>query len=339
MLRTAFITLEGSDMMKKVKSRQARKEVIVAPPSLIRLAVVMTGGPDTTKGSLVLSTDSGGGIIFNCGEGSIRYVDMDRNLREEAGVMKSNLRTIFITHKSWECIAGLHGLALSNHRRALNSDYHNEQQEEKGLSDFDIELFGPDGIEDYIHMTKNISKSQTDQPLQYKTVHSKGVYEDSAFTISSIVFEEEKGNLEAKKRSKEAVGQETVFAYIIKAHPMLPRLNFEKCVDLGFTSGAAVVDLVNGMNVTLADGRVITHDMVVDKAQGDERPILIIDCPNKHFLKSVTSSKDLEQYMTLDPAKSLAMVCHFTPSEIYNTDDYQAWMKRYITPQSYTIFF
>jgi len=289
------------------------------PPS-INLTVLLTGGPGSTGKSLMVTTNSKNKYLFNCGEGLCRHVSM-RESTTLSNVRVADLRNIFITHISWENIGGLTGTAL-NLLKSVKDKNKAIRKKDESSSNI-VSLYGPKGIDKPIRMLKEFNSNESNLIFE----KCDGEFTDHAINISSIVLHDAKSDSNLKRLIRST--RNSAFAYICKPKPVLPKVRLEKCVECGITDGSMVRKLKDGMSVTLDDGRVVTPDMVMENSLQDNRPFFVVDCPTLSFLPSLVDHPDLEEYMDTDANKSFMIIVHMTPSEVYSTDQYQSWMKRF----------
>ncbi|XP_005097731.1 ribonuclease Z, mitochondrial [Aplysia californica] len=322
----------GKSQVKTQKTHKA--------PSSINLVVLGTGGPGASRSLLVTSEFTR--YMFNCGEGTQRLAAMSKGLRASAFAKLSGLENIFITHKSWENTGGLLGLAmtLEGQKNPETKVYTNRDTtqipQDRGSSV--MRLYGPEGVEKITLMAKKFSVHSN-----MRIMRCEGEFQDAGLTITPVIFysdsskdSEETPEPVAKRvrrnssSTSEVISQDTAFAYICKAKPPLAKINIEKCYDAGVTIGPMVGQLQRGFSVTLEDGRIVYPSQVIDDIAVDRRPFLVVECPHESFLTSLMTSPQLQEFMTSsDPQSSFAVIVHMTPSEVYNSDEYQKWMKRF----------
>ncbi|CAL1538856.1 unnamed protein product [Lymnaea stagnalis] len=311
-------------------------------PTTINVVVIGTGGPGTSKSILVTTEYSR--YMFNCGEGTQRLAAMSKVLRTTAFAKISGLETIFITHKSWENTGGLLGMAmtLEGQKNPDSKTYLSRDISVKAFSKNvpEVKIYGPPNVENIAMMAKKFSVSSN-----MNIAKGEGVYEDFAVKIEPVRFfkDESQRNKEttsvenpepAKKRQRRQSdplvhnSRDVAFAYIITAKAPLPKINVEKCLDAGITIGPMVGMLQRGQSVVLENGRVVHPEEVTDISIADTRPFLVLECPSLEFLPSLSKNKVLQEYITENPEKSFSIVIHMTPASVFNSKDYQLWMKR-----------
>ncbi|GFO04211.1 ribonuclease z, mitochondrial, partial [Plakobranchus ocellatus] len=322
-----------SGVPKKGKSMKAESR----PPSTINIVVIGTGGPGTSHSLLVTTEFSR--YMFNCGEGTQRLAAMGKGLRSSALAKLSGLQNIFITHKSWENTGGLLGLSMRLEGQ-LNPESRiflsKEAQPQKPLSEKSppsITIHGPPGVEKIALMAKKFSES-----AGLNIVKASGEFSDSALTIQAVPFYKNSENqnktgasgpvLKKMRRDSSPQPETSVaYAYICQPKSPLGKINVEKCLDAGITIGPMVGRLQRGESVTLDDGTIVHPDQVTDFSDSEKRPFLVVECPSLEFLPSLIASESLGSRLKSSGDDSFSLVVHMTPEEVYNSTQYQLWMR------------
>ena len=157
--------------------------------------------------------------LFDCGEGTQHQL-----LRSD--IKTSQIKRIFITHMHGDHIFGLMGLLASC-----------------GLagSAQTINLYGPEGLAEYLHACAKYSYIHFSNRIQVHTVQPGIIYEDEEFTVSC---------LQLKHRVP-------AFGYRISEQDRPGRFDVEKATALGIPPGPVYGKLKQGEIVTLSDGRII----------------------------------------------------------------------------------
>ena len=99
--------------------------------------------------------------LFDCGEGTQHQL-----LRSE--LKSSQLRRIFITHMHGDHIFGLMGL-LASCGLAGNTER--------------IDIYGPAGLEEYLHACRRYSQTHFSYPIQVHTVQPGEVFSDQDYSV------------------------------------------------------------------------------------------------------------------------------------------------------------
>ncbi|XP_064601279.1 zinc phosphodiesterase ELAC protein 2-like [Liolophura sinensis] len=337
LLETMPKKVEGPrETLRHVKYRAKRAEGghKMPAPSRIDVHVVGSGAKGNPR-SLVISTDYSR-YLFNCGEGTQR-------IAQEHKIKLSKLENVFITHKSWENLGGLLGMALT--LESINVPQ--------------ITLHGPDGIEKVVHMAKSFNSQHSTIKLEKKAL-TDGRFEDTAVVIDYVVLWKDKvydklpmemSQGESGRRGHDLSGpapskrlkienspaaQDCIVAYICKPHPPLRKLNIEKCVELGVPSGPMCGKLKEGEEITLGDGTVITPDQVLSKPE-ISKAIIVLECPSLEFLKPVLNCEAFHRLQSADADDSPNLIVHMTPASILESPEYQAWMNRFGTETNHLV--
>ena len=158
--------------------------------------------------------------LFDCGEGT-----QHQFLRSE--VKTSQLTRIFITHLHGDHIFGLMGLLASSGLAGTGQG---------------IELYGPEGLKDYLSACCKFSSTHLGRRLTVHTIREDGlIYEDQDFQVSCGLL---KHRIPA-------------YGYRVAEKQRPGRFNVEQAQVLGIPSGPLYGQLKQGKTVTLADGRTI----------------------------------------------------------------------------------
>ena len=137
------------------------------------------------------------------------------------------------------------------------------------------------------------------------------------------VFEKQ-GQLETLREVQKYI-QPTLADYclcfVCKTIDIPGKFDAEKAAELG-VFGALRGKLVKGESVEV-NGRVIKpEDLVSPPTPGSY--VLIINCPNEHYLKSLLSNKQFEKYFS-----QAVSVVHCVPHKILSQPVYQKWMSNF----------
>jgi ribonuclease Z len=157
--------------------------------------------------------------LFDCGEGTQHQL-------QRSEIKNSQIRRIFITHMHGDHTFGLMGLIASC-----------------GLagSGQSIDIYGPEGLSEYLQATAKYSYINLGSRLKIHTVKPGLVYEDEEFTVSCQLL----------KHRVPAHG------YRIAEKDRPGTFNLEKAKSLGIPPGPIYGKLKRGEIVTLEDGRQI----------------------------------------------------------------------------------
>ena len=137
------------------------------------------------------------------------------------------------------------------------------------------------------------------------------------------------GDAHAPKRQAVAVQPEgpTAVAYLCRVQGPPGKFVKERAIALGVPVGPLFGRLQTGQTVTLANGTTVSPDQVLQPA--DPSPAFaVVDCPTPAHLSALLQADTLLQYNdTLDT--HLHAVVHFTPADVLDRPEYQAWMRRF----------
>lgn len=175
-------------------------------------------------------------FLVDCGEGTQRQI-------LQSGIGFKRLNRILITHGHLDHILGLGGL-LSTFMRWETIDQ--------------LEIYGGAAALDRIHdLIYNVvlRGARPPMPIEFKVL-TEGVFFDAPdFTVSAFPVQH---------RSPDCL------AYLFEEKSRRPFLA-EKAEQLGIPNGPLRHELVNGRSVTLADGSVITPEMVMGEMRRGTR--------------------------------------------------------------------
>lgn len=157
--------------------------------------------------------------LFDCGEGTQHQL-----LRSDLRI--SQITRIFITHMHGDHVFGLTGLlatcGMAGHAQR-------------------IDIYGPDGLGDYLQACAQFSHTRASYPLEVHTVRPGVVYEEDEFSVSCEPLRHRVPSFGYRVSEKERAG----------------RFDVEKATALGIPAGPLYGRLKRGERVTLPDGREI----------------------------------------------------------------------------------
>ncbi len=177
--------------------------------------------------------------LFDCGEGTQHQL-----LRSD--LKTSQIRRIFITHMHGDHTFGLMG-AIASSGLAGNAQ--------------NIDIYGPSGLEEYLHACAKYSYINLGSRLQIHTVEPGLVYEDKEFTVTC-------------KLLKHRV---PAYGYRIAEKNRPGKFNVEKAKALGIPSGPIYGKLKQGATITLEDGRQINGQELCDEPEIGRKVIYCTD--------------------------------------------------------------
>ncbi|XP_078348561.1 zinc phosphodiesterase ELAC protein 2-like [Oculina patagonica] len=323
-----------SKIQRKCKLMAASLSTSAKASAKVYLQVLGTETRDTTP-SLFLFADSQR-YLFNCGEGTQRIFN-------EHKLRLTRVNNIFFTRICWEYIGGLPGVTMT--------------LRDNGKSD--IGLNGPSNLPHFIHATRFFLYHEK---LKFDCVGFTGregeKYEDENLTIWPVLLNEKRegtgitswsgkthteGTMKSTddsssssdeseqpsiKKWKLDSNESTSVCYICQLASLPGKFFPNKAIELGVPKGPSFADLVSGKTVTLEDGRQVTPEEVTGPCQLG--PVfIIVDCPTPMFISSLVSNEHLRQYWEEGPCVTPAVIVHLTPMNIFQSEEYEEWRKRF----------
>lgn len=117
----------------------------------------------------------------------------------------------------------------------------------------------------------------------------------------------------------------TVVAYACKLSDMRGKFFPEKAVGLGIPHSPAYRLLAQGYSVLTEKGDVVHPSQVL--GDGKKGPtFLVVDCPTKPFLSTLTSNRHLQPEYYAQRGENVALIVHITPLEVLQSESYCKWM-------------
>uniref|UniRef100_A0A914D9N3 ribonuclease Z n=1 Tax=Acrobeloides nanus TaxID=290746 RepID=A0A914D9N3_9BILA len=118
-------------------------------------------------------------------------------------------------------------------------------------------------------------------------------------------------------------------AFLIELKPSAKKMNPLRIKELKVPFGPLLSQLKAGQTITLPDGRVIQPDDVLEgNTSLEEKPTLLVaECSSLKKLPSLTSSSILQPFT--NGSKKLYYLIHMTPHSVFETDEYNRWMKSF----------
>lgn len=177
-------------------------------------------------------------------EGSVYLFDCGENAQMrllQAGIKRSKVDTIFISHMDGDHVFGLFGLLSTLQLQRRNKP---------------LAIIGPEGIKEMVDVVLKTTNLELDFELQYKELKSDFEHE--------VVLEGEDFYVEARplKHTTFCIG------YRLQEKDKPGKVDAQKAAEAGVTEDAQFKALKAGEDVTLEDGTVIHSADIV----GDPRP-------------------------------------------------------------------
>jgi len=199
--------------------------------------------PTLTRGlSSTALIREGDVFLFDCGEGT--QVQLMR-----AGVRRSRIHSIFIGHLHGDHLYGIIGLLSTLHLDGREAP---------------LNVFGPEGLRVFLNAAFRTSDLQFAFRLtirEFPRGYRGRVLDEEEFYVDALPLD----------HSIFCLG----WRFQEKAKPGV--FNLEKAEELGIPSGPLYGKLQHGENITLADGHVITPDMVLGAPRPGKSVVYCLD--------------------------------------------------------------
>eukprot|EP00475_Leptophrys_vorax_P022688 TRINITY_DN30907_c0_g1_i1.p1 TRINITY_DN30907_c0_g1~~TRINITY_DN30907_c0_g1_i1.p1 ORF type:complete len:784 (+),score=174.68 TRINITY_DN30907_c0_g1_i1:25-2376(+) len=111
--------------------------------------------------------------------------------------------------------------------------------------------------------------------------------------------------------------------YICKTPDSRGKFLPQRAAELGVPKGRQFGELCKGNSVTLADGRVIRPEDVVEPNRKGVS-FAIVDCPSGSYVDSLANNSVFEQFTSI-AENSLDYIIHLTPDHILQDEEYAHW--------------
>jgi len=175
-------------------------------------------------------------FLFDCGENT-----QARML--QAGMKRSKIDYIFVSHLDGDHIFGLPGLLSTFHI----------QRRDKTLT-----LIGPKGLKEYVEFNLKLATVDVDFPIEFVELEDGFEHE--------VVVDEDEYIVEARplEHTRFCIG------YRLEEKPKPGKVDADKATSLGITEDAQFKELKKGNDVTLDDGTVVkSSDIVGEPREGN----------------------------------------------------------------------
>ncbi|XP_012246841.1 ribonuclease Z, mitochondrial isoform X1 [Bombus impatiens] len=295
---------------------------------------VLGSGAAGAPSCICLLTDHSN-YIFNCGEGVQR-------LSQEHQCKLSKVGNIFVTYSSWKNLGGIPGSLLTAQASGVT----------------EINIHGPEGFDDYIKAIKSFvhlpnlkityplideSKPYKDNIMKVSYVHITKSLKDTKESSSDLVNEEyhinanhkrvidEETNKQNTKTEKRTKSGPHLICYICEVHPRRGKLLINKCIDFGVPPGPLLDTLKNGMDVTKPDGTIVRSKDVVEP-DSPKTTFIVLECPTEEYLDPILNHPTFLKYQQTELTEEeseVFCIFHFTPENIFTTQQYQDWLKKF----------
>lgn len=189
---------------------------------------------NTTSIVLNLSSEERGYWMFDCGEAT-QHQMLHTTLKPR------KVTKMFITHLHGDHLFGIPGFIGS--RSFLGGDS-------------PLDIYGPIGIEEWIHTTLRLTKTHLTYPLRIHEIEEGIVFEDDEYIVTT----------------RELSHVIPCFGYRIVQKPLPGKLLIDKATEAGVPKGPLLQRLKNGNDVTLEDGTIVTSASVI----GEPKPGFVV---------------------------------------------------------------
>lgn len=220
-------------------------------------------------------------LMFDCGEGTQRQM-----IKAKIGLNRK--MAIFITHMHGDHVLGLPGLIQT--MSLLGRDK-------------PLQIYGPEGIRDYLESTFKTVKFWLNFPVEICEVEREGtIYEGRGYEVQAVW-------------AKHSI-QSLAYAFIEKPRP--GRFHPEKALALGVPKGPLWSTLQRGIEVTLPDGRTIKPLEVMEPPRPGRKIVYSGDTRPSEKIANLAKNADVlihEATLSDELAEKAEEEGHSTPSE------------------------
>lgn len=219
-------------------------------------------------------------FLIDCGEGTQRQI-------LQSGIGFKHLNKILITHSHLDHILGLAGLVSTFMRW-------------EAIEQLDIYAgkASNERIRDLLYSVV-LRNATPPMPINLIDIQAGIIFEDSDFSVTAVpVFHRGADN----------------FGFVFEEKSRRPFLA-EKAEELGIPAGPLRRDIVNGLSVTLADGRIIPPEAVLGPCQRGVKFVHIGDVGTVHNLVDACRDADalvIEATYLEEEAEMAKQFSHFT---------------------------
>lgn len=296
----------AAEMLKRRVEDKAKKPS--AP--LNNADITILGSDDLGFRPCIIVNSEGNSYMFNCGSGTQRMCFTNK-------IRVHKVENIFITNRSWENISGIFGFSLTLQDMGCPALHIQATENISGLFD----------------AANSFMFFNTGMVCSAKRAQE---YSDHSISIVPIPIDPcgKKDTIDCGDRSetddsKRAKFSPKLISYLCTLPDLPGALDPIKCKELKVPVGPLLGKLKSGLDVTLADGRVIKSEEVCSpKVRGHK--FLIVDCPDAHYIELLVTNDQLEKARNLRvrvDEHETDFVIHLTPLEIVQTSRYQRWLK------------
>ncbi|CAH8616530.1 unnamed protein product [Schistosoma intercalatum] len=303
MLRSSLCYVRLVTTPKRFLKHKRPGDKMIPPPHSISLTVVGNGRAGSSKSMLI---DTGVcRYLVNCGESTQRVL-------AEYRMKTSRIQHVFLT------------------RVALTA---------KAAGVKKLTIHGPTELEHLMQLTRPFTDCKTTD-IVMSEIHEK-YYTDDAFRVQSFqIFKPTNVNEEpVYKRRKENLGsvsESSVFIYYFQPFRTRRKLIMSKfneaCIPASVLKSGEIQAVINGENLILSDGRIISPDEVTVPSPPSKN-MLFVDCPNSDYIPAFISNEHFfNSIQAEEPSENLtsgvSLVVHFTPPGMFYSNEYQKFVQK-----------
>ena len=208
----------------------------------MRVVILGSGGAVPTSQRMLPSTvllREGEMFMFDCGEGTQLQLSKSR-------LGWARMRAICISHLHGDHVIGLAGLLMTMSLGARSKP---------------LQIYGPPGIADYIHLSQKYLRFGVAYPLEIKEIKGGIIIDEDEYFIEAMPVKHRVFTL----------------AYRLVEKPRPGRFDLEKARALNIPSGPLYKRLQSGEDVTLEDGRIIHPDEILGAARAGRKVVYMVD--------------------------------------------------------------
>lgn len=120
----------------------------------------------------------------------------------------------------------------------------------------------------------------------------------------------------------------SAITYICQGASSPPKFNKSAAMALGIKPGPVYGQLQKGLSVTLADGRVVTREMVCDP-EVPGHVFVVVDCPKTSYIDGLVNSKEFDAYLDPKGKSKINVVIHQLGDHVIHDERYKKWLERF----------
>ncbi|KAK3090939.1 hypothetical protein FSP39_015897 [Pinctada imbricata] len=203
-----------------------------------------------------------------------------------------------------------------------------------------LTIHGPNSIDS--KLTENVQESKGCQRFERRRL-CEGAYEDYVCRIGHVILRkgDTKSGTEEKPLDTSCSengklddldnDHDIAVAYIIKLKPRPPKIDINKCRQLGVPKGPLIGKLSKNETVVLEDGREIQpNDVLIDREETDKK-IIVLDCPTEEYIDNMMRSEEFHrcQPPQEDERELTELIIHMSPLAVTQNVRYKDFLNRF----------